>query len=512
MSSTPSTATDNLDLRSYLHPRVVAMLFLGFSSGLPLLLIFGTLSLWLREAGVERSAVTYFSWAALGYSFKFVWAPLIDRLPLPFLTRVLGQRRSWLATAQVAVACAILLMAESDPSTADGLALMAVGAVLLGFFAATQDIVIDAYRIEAVDESLQALMSSSYVAGYRIGMLVAGAVALYLAAGFGSTVDNYAYDAWRWTYWCMAATMSVGFLTTLLIGEPIERETSAYFHGTADYARFLLLFGVFVGSFVIAFRMLSDTVVTLGDSFSSPLLGGFLSEALRLVISLAVGLGATWLAVAAGLAKREMVRDTYVAPVADFFARYGRAALIILLLVGFYRVSDIVLGVIANVFYQDMGYSKQVIATASKVFGIWMIILGGFLGGVLSVKYGVMRVLMLGAVLTVLTNLLFITLANAAGDLTLLYLVIGADNLTAGLASAAFVAYLSGLTSLSFTAMQYAIFSSLMTLFPKLLGGYSGQVVDAVGYSYFFLGAALLGVPVFYLVYLARHSVTEGGK
>ena len=137
------------------------MLFLGFSSGLPLLLIFGTLSLWLREAGVERSAVTYFSWAALGYSFKFVWAPLIDRLPLPFLTRVLGQRRSWLATAQVAVACAILLMAESAPSTADGLALLAVCAVLLGFFAATQDIVIDAYRIEAVDETLQALMSSS---------------------------------------------------------------------------------------------------------------------------------------------------------------------------------------------------------------------------------------------------------------------------------------------------------------------------------------------------------------
>ena len=510
-------ATEGFNLRSYLHPRVVAMLFLGFSSGLPLLLIFGTLSLWLREAGVERSAVTYFSWAALGYSFKFVWAPLIDRLPLPALTGWLGQRRSWLATAQVAVAGAILLMAESDPSTAEGLARMAVAAVLLGFFAATQDIVIDAYRIEAVDETLQALMSSSYVAGYRIGMLVAGAVALYLAAGFGSTMDSYAYEAWRWTYWCMAATMSVGLVTTLVIGEPLQRETSAYFHGTLDYARFLLLFLVFVGGFVVAFRMLSDTVVVLSGWFSSavfasPVLGGFLSEAFRLITALVAGLGAAWLAVVAGVAKREMVRDTYVAPVADFFSRYGQAALTILLLVGFYRVSDIVLGVIANVFYQDMGYSKEVIATATKVFGIWMIILGGFLGGVLSVKYGVMRVLMLGAVLTVVTNLLFILLAEAAGNLTLLYVVIGADNLTAGLASAAFVAYLSSLTSLSFTAMQYAIFSSLMTLFPKLLGGYSGQVVDAVGYSYFFAGAALLGVPVFYLVYLARHSVSDAAS
>ena len=176
----------------------------------------------------------------------------------------------------------------------------------------------------------------------------------------------------------------------------------------------------------------------------------------------------------------------------------------ILLLVGFYRVSDIVLGVIANVFYFDMGYSKEEIATATKVFGIWMTILGGFLGGVLALKYGTARILMLGAVLTVATNLLFIALAGAPGNVPLLYAVIGADNLTAGLASAAFIAYLSSLTSLSFTAVQYAIFSSLMTLFPKLLGGFSGQVVDAFGYSYFFLGAALIGVPVFLLVWLVN--------
>lgn len=509
---TQEPATASFDIRDYLHPRVVAMLFLGFSSGMPLLLIFATLSLWLREAGVDRGEVTYFSWAALGYSFKFVWAPLIDKLPLPFLAGILGQRRSWMLVAQMLIIAAIVLMAMSDPATAPGLATMAVAAVMLGFSAATQDIVIDAYRIEAVDESMQALMSSSYVAGYRIGMLMAGAVALYLAAGFGTTLDNYIYDAWKWTYLCMAATMLVGVITTLIIREPVTRGAGSYFHSTFDYVRFVGLFAIFVLSFIAFFKLFSPLIVEARIWLANPAglhpaLAGFVSEAMRLAGSLFAALGVVYIAMLLRVARPEMVRDTYVAPVLDFFQRYGRAAVLILLLIGFYRVSDIVLGVISNVFYQDMGYSKEAIATATKVFGIWMTILGGFLGGFLSIKYDLMRVLMLGAVMTVLTNLLFIVLANSPGDLMLLYLVIGADNLTAGLASAAFVAYLSSLTSLSFTAVQYAIFSSLMTLFPKLLGGYSGQVVDAVGYPYFFLGASLLGVPVFLLVWLVwrRH-------
>lgn len=500
-------------LTAWLHPRVAALLFLGFSAGLPLLLIFATLSLWLREAGVERSAVTYFSWAALGYSFKFVWAPLIDKLPLPVLTRRLGQRRGWLFVAQLAVIGAIVAMAFCDPGTAQGLTLMAFAAVALGFSAATQDIVIDAYRIEAADKSMQALLASAYVAGYRGGMLVSGAVALYLAAGFGSTADNYVYGAWKWTYLCMAAAMLVGVATTLVIREPVRREVSAYLHGAPDYARFLLLFALVVGTFAAAFVALGgwiDGVVAWSPEAHQTLVA-FVLQALRLGLALGMALAVARLCVAAGVVHRAMVRDTYVAPVTDFFLRYGRAALPILLLVGFYRVSDIVLGVIANVFYYDMGYSKEAIATATKVFGIWMTILGGFLGGWLALRYGVMKVLMLGAVLTVATNLLFIVLAASPGDLPLLYLVIGADNLTAGLASAAFVAYLSSLTSLSFTAAQYAIFSSLMTLFPKLLGGYSGTVVEAFGYSYFFLGAAALGIPVFFLVALAaRYDAARG--
>ena len=510
-SSPPRSESWLSSLRIYAHPRVMAMLFLGFSSGLPLLLIFGTLSLWLREAGVDRAEVTYFSWAALGYSFKFVWAPLIDKLPLPWLSQKLGQRRGWLLLSQFAVVAAISLMAHSDPATPAGLSWMAVAAVMLGFSAATQDIVIDAYRIEAMDKDLQASMAATYIAGYRIGMLTSGAVALYLAVWFGSTGEAYAYAAWKWTYLCMAGAMSVGIITTLVIDEPVARRTSGYFHGAVDYARFVGLFAVFVAAFVGVFVLLSDAVAGLkalltGEAGSHAALAGFIAEALRLAVALAVALAAVWTSVRLGLVSREMVRDTYVAPVADFFSRYHKVAVLILLLVGFYRVSDIVLGVISNVFYHDMGFSKEAIATVTKVFGIWMTILGGFLGGLLTMRYGVIRILMLGAVMTVLTNLAFILLAQAPGDLMLLYLVIGADNLTAGLASAAFVAYLSSLTSLSFTAMQYAIFSSLMTLFPKLLGGYSGQIVNAVGYTHFFLGASLIGVPVFLLVWLAgRH-------
>jgi len=200
-SSQPATG-----LKAFLHPRVVTMLFLGFSAGVPILLIFSSLSLWLGEAGLKKSAVTFFSWAALGYSFKFVWAPLVDKLPLPLLTRWLGRRRGWMLLAQFAVIASIAWMAMTDPATGgSSLTVMALAAVALGFSSATQDIVIDAYRIESADQDLQALMSSTYVAGYRIGMLIAGAGALFLASRFGSTKELYSYEAWQLSDvdWCV---------------------------------------------------------------------------------------------------------------------------------------------------------------------------------------------------------------------------------------------------------------------------------------------------------------------
>ncbi|GMR16278.1 MAG: MFS transporter [Gammaproteobacteria bacterium] len=472
----------------YLNRRVMAMLFLGFSAGLPLFLIFSTLSLWLRDAGVDRSAVTYFSWAALAYSFKFIWAPVIDKLPLPFLHTLLGRRRSWLLVAQLAVIFAIAWMAMIDP--AQGLRGMAFAAVLLGFSSASQDIVIDAYRIEAVKKEYQAAMSAMYIAGYRIGMLVSGAGGLYLASYF-STENQYNYDAWQTTYLIMAIIMLVGVVTTLLIKEPeINKKVEAYLHDLSDYLRFFVMFIVMVGAFIYGFKI-----------FNFGFSNGFINEIVRLFISLLFSLAGIYLLVILNIVNRKMVYSTYVEPVVDFFKRYGKAAILLLLLVGLYRISDIVLGVIANVFYHDIGFSKNEIATTTKLFGIIMTLIGGFLGGLMTMRYGVMRILLLGAILSAVTNLLFMLLAQNGHDIVFLSGVIAADNLSAGLASAAFIAYLSSLTNISFTAVQYAILSSLMTLFPKLLGGYSGSMVNELGYSSFFLMTALLGVPVILLIF-----------
>lgn len=502
-------------LQSFKHPRVLSMLFFGFSAGVPLLLIFSSLSLWLREAGVERSTVTYFSWAALAYSFKFLWAPLIDRLPLPLLTRVLGRRRAWLLVSQVAVMLAIALIAMINPVEENALNVMALAVVLLGFSSATQDIVIDAYRIESVGVDLQALMSSTYIAGYRIGMLVSGAGALVLASHFGSAPDAYSYEAWRLTYFAMSLVMLVGLVTTLLVSEPTS-SVSLHQYSSGQYLRFLCLFVLSVALFVLLYAVGSEAAQDFKTELTFRLdnapLANFLIEAARLLGGLVTVALFIRLVSFTPLYEKQLIHDSYVEPVQEFFQRYGvRLALLLLVFVGFYRISDIVLGVISNVFFQDMGFTKTEIASVVKTFGLFMTIAGGFLGGVLSVRYGVIRMLYAGAILTVLTNLLFMLLAQAGHNIELLYLVISADNLTAGLASAAFIAFLSSLTNVSFTAVQYAVFSSLMTLLPKVIGGYSGSMVDNLGYSNFFLIASCMGLPVLLLIYgIQRHAEFRG--
>jgi PAT family beta-lactamase induction signal transducer AmpG len=472
-------------LKGFTHPRVVTLLFLGFSAGIPLLLIFSSLSLWLREAGVERATVTYFSWAALGFSFKFVWAPLVDQIPVPLLTRWLGRRRGWILLGQLAIILSIILMASVDPQSGpNSLSLMAVAAVMLGFSAATQDIAIDAYRIESAEADLQALMSATYIAGYRIGMLVSGAGSLFIADWLGSDRDGYLYQAWQSTYWLMAMVMLVGVLTTLTIPEPARQSQQKLTENSDGYLSILLFFVLVVGVFIASIYL------------SSPL-----PSAIRLLLAIAVA----WV-FALGLVKMRIIEysvlnQTYIVPVQDFFQRYGLSlAFILLALIGLYRISDIVLGVISNVFYQDLGFSKPEIASVVKTFGLLMTIVGGFMGGLLSMRFGVIRVLFLGGVLSAVTNLLFMVLAAKGHDITWLYIVISADNLSAGIASAAFVAFLSSLTNISFTATQYAIFTSLMTFLPKVLGGYSGTMVDGMGYPNFFLATALMGVPVLVLI------------
>ncbi|MGH8553755.1 MAG: MFS transporter, partial [Methylococcales bacterium] len=263
--------------RIFRHPRVITMLFFGFSAGVPLLLIFSSLSLWLREAGADLSTVTFFSWAALAYSFKFVWAPLVDRMPLPVLTRLLGRRRSWILLAQLCMMLAICWMALTDPAMGSGsLTIMALAAVLLGFSSATQDIVIDAYRIESAGNELQAMMSSFYIAGYRIGMIVAGAGALFLANYFGSDQQEYNYTAWRSTYLVMALTLSVGVTTTLIIDEPENSRLSSYLYTLSDSIRLLLLFFVGIGGFISVFFLAPLVFENWNSSFtelSNPVFG-----------------------------------------------------------------------------------------------------------------------------------------------------------------------------------------------------------------------------------------------
>jgi PAT family beta-lactamase induction signal transducer AmpG len=421
-------------LKVYLEPASLRMLSLGFSAGLPLLLVFGTLSFWLREAGINRSTIGYLSWVGLAYGFKWVWAPLVDRLPLPWLTRRLGRRRSWLLASQCAIVAGLIGMAMTDPKAA--LAPIVWCALAVAFASATQDIALDAFRIESADTEHQAALAAAYQGGYRMAMIWAGAGALWLAARAEvPQASAYQHGAWQFAYLAMAASMLPGMLTVLFSREPAPAPLQP--------AR------------------------NLGE----------------------------WL------------RGALIEPFADFLRRYGRQALLILALIAVYRISDVVMGIMANPFYVDMGYTKDQVATVTKVYGVLMTLLGAFIGGVMALRLGVMRVLMLGALLSAASNLLFAWLATRGHDLTALVAVIAADNLSSGIASAAFIAYLSGLTNVSYSATQYALFSSMMLLLPKFIAGYSGAVVDAVGYAPFFVGTAALGLPVLALVWLAaRHA------
>lgn len=434
-------------LRIYGQPRVIRMLFLGFSAGLPLLLVYGTLSFWLREAGVDLSTIGLFSLVGIAYGFKWTWSPLVDQLPIPVLTRLLGKRRAWLLVSQITVVAGLCGIALNDP--AHGLHSILLFALLTAFGSATQDIALDAFRIESAAVEEQGAMAAAYQAGYRGAMLMASAGALFIAAAFDANELTYEQAPWAATYLIMAGLMSVGIVTVLISSEPIQSKSVASPAGSAPLAD-------------------ADTP-TRAD------------RAKR------------WLLVA------------FVLPFVDFFKRYRYEALLLLALIGTYRISDVVMGVMANPFYHDMGFTKDEIATISKVYGVIMTIIGTGLGGILSLRIGVVRVLFLGALLSAATNLLFAWLSTRGHDVSGLVVTISADNLSAGIASAGFIAYLSGLTNVRFSATQYALFSSIMLLLPKAMAGGSGWFVERYGYETFFTATALLGVPVLILVWLARN-------
>ena len=421
-------------LKVYTQPASLRMLALGFSAGLPLLLVLGTLSFWLREAGIDRTTIGYLSWVGLAYAFKWVWAPLVDRLPLPGLTRRLGRRRSWLLLSQLLIAAGLLGRASQNPQLA--LTPMVWSALVVAFGSATQDIALDAYRIESASMQEQAALAATYQTGYRLAMIWAGAGVLWVATLAQGAQLGYAVRAWQVAYSVMAACMVVGIVTVLLSPEPQPRP--------------------------------------LPPSRSV----------------------------------QEWLHSALVAPFADFIARYRWQAALVLGLIAVYRISDVVMGIMANPFYVDMGYTKAQVAAVTKIYGVLMTLLGAFVGGAMAMRWGVMRVLMLGALLSASSNLLFAWLAGQAPTTVGLTLVVSADNLAGGIASAAFIAYLSSLTNVQYSATQYALFSSMMLLAPKWLAGFSGQFVDAYGYSPFFISTAALGLPVLVLVALAARVPT----
>ncbi|SNY53016.1 MFS transporter, PAT family, beta-lactamase induction signal transducer AmpG [Arsukibacterium tuosuense] len=425
-------------LRIYFQRQVLIIFVMGFSSGLPLMLVFGVLSFWLREADVSRADIGYFSWVAMAYAIKWLWSPLADNLKIPLLHNWLGRRRSWLLTSQVLVAIAICCMALTDPQ--QNLALMAGLAVLLAFSSATQDINVDAFRIESAAVEMQAALAAAYLTGYRLAMILASAGTLWLAALFSDGSD-YDLSGWQQAYLVMGLCMLPGILTTLLSNEPAS-----------------------------GLQQQVATEGTLAQRFIA------------------------WL------------KQAVIAPFTDFFNRYKWHALLILALIACYRLTDVVMGVMANAFYVDMGYSKEEVASVSKVFGVIMTLVGAALGGILINQFGVMKVLFAGAILSAATNLLFSALSQIGYDLMWLTLVISADNLSAGIATSAFIAYLSSLVNLAFTATQYAMFSSLMLLLPKFTGGFSGQWVDQFGYSNFFIMTAAMGLPVLVLIMLLARA------
>ena len=426
----------------FFRRKVITMIFLGFSAGLPYLLVFSTLSAWLSEAGVQRTAIGFFSWVGITFSIKVLWAPVLDNLPIPWITRFLGQRRSWMLTAQLGLLVGLFSMSTLDP----GIQIwsLALLATFVAFCSATQDICIDAYRIEAAPRELQAAMAATYIFGYRLALLVSGAGAFYVAD---------LYD-WELAYQLMALLMLIGIATTGLISEPSSVKSVRW------------------GPLEIS---LLERLNTKRNVITSKL-----NRAMVLVY----------------------------APFFSFFQEYKGHAAILLLFIGVFRISDITMGVMANPFYLELGFTKSQIASIAKVFGFLMTILGSALGGVLVVKMGIMSPLLITAILVMITNLLFSILALMGPDLNWLALVIGADNLAGGMSNVVFIAFLSSLVNQNYTATQYALFSSIMTLPGKFAGGFSGLIIDSVGYPIFFVYAAFIGLPAILLImYFMRNKL-----
>lgn len=483
----------NIYIRPFLGFDILRMGMLGFSAGLPLLLIFSTMSVWLFHAGVERSTITLFSWAGFAYSFKFLWSPIMDRYQFPL--KKIGKRKSWLYFTQIFILLSIIFTSFTDPSK--NLYWTAIGVVLIAFGSASQDIIIDAFRIESAPEKTQGILSSVYLAGYRIAMVVSGAGSLWLASFMG--VKTYDVNTWKYVYQIMSLFMLLGICATYFSSEPKIKLKTVINQDQQKNFLFFILLSIFI--FFIVLLNLPDLNYT-NKVFN------FLYSIFKILFSFGTVYLLNLILKKINLVTTSKGFQPYLDPFLDFIKRYKKTAFIILILISLYRIADIVMGVVANIFYLEKGYDVSEIATFSKFFGLFATILGGFLGGISCLRWGTSKSLFWGAALAALTNVLFAYVAISNKNLYLLASVIITDNIAGGFAGAAFVVYLSSLTSLKFTATQYALFSSLMLFIPKFISGYSGSLVTEIGYPAFFIFSAILGIPVLFLIkYLEKTMI-----
>lgn len=417
-------------LATYLRARSIVMLLLGFSAGLPFYMIYQNLSLWLAEAGVEKGEIGLFAWTGFAFSLKFLWAPAVDRLPIPFLEKLVGRRRAWMAAAQIGIMLALVAMSAANP--AGELYIVALIAIALAFAAATQDIAIDAWRIEAATDEEQGVMAAMYQYGYRVAIMVAGAGALIVA-------DNLNWPA---AYQFMALLMGVGLLTVLLAPKVEVRE------------------------------YVPPERAPLAETMSRSVIG----------------------------------------PFRDFFSRYGVHALVILLFIALFRIPDFLMGYMTGPLYIDLGYDKTTIGAVRSGAGLFATLFGVFLGGVIVSRFSFRWTLLFGVVSQSLTNLIYSWLALSDATTGGLAFAVIVDNIAYGAAGTILIAYMSSLTNTAFTATQYALFSSFYALPGKFVGGFSGFMVEAVGFAWFFAITAIIGLPAAALVFLLKRSEKEFRK
>lgn len=486
-NAAPAKAKRFAGLAVYFERRPFTMLLLGFSSGLPFLLIYDTLSAWLRSSGISLEMIGFFALATLVYALKFVWAPLLDRTNIPFLSKWLGHRRSWMLATQGVIIAGLWMISGSNPQ--DNLGLVAAFAVMVGFFGATQDIAIDAWRIEAVDDSRQGAMAAAYQLGYRVAQIIAGFVPLALAE----------FYSWNLSYAVMAALMGIGVAGVLLaprekthVVRPIP-VADIPSHPIAEKIEWVVRLALIFLAAILIGTGLTDKLAAfewaagwaLPQGLMNALSGGLeVSGGLGVLIQFAwiiFGFGLLFAACSPipGYRTRPgaYLAASFGAPVKDFFVRFGKLAGPILALICLYRLSDFVLNIM-NPFYLDLGFSLLEIGEVRKLFGVIAISIGVFLGGVMVARLGLIRAMVIGAFMSPVSNLLFAWLATQGHDITALFIAICVDNVATGIAGTALIAYMSSLTSVGFTATQYALFSSLYALPGKLVASQSGKIVE----------------------------------